>query len=762
MTASLNKEKLRSQLRSLLEQPSPDYGRILRLSTKLAEFDPDNVRFSADSGLISRLGRELVARQETAVSELVKNAYDADARQALLVFVRAEKTGGELVITDDGLGMTREQLINGFMRLASTEKIQEPISPRFGRIRAGRKGIGRFAAQRLGAQLELTTQSEADSKASRIVIDWRHFEGEDDLFVIPNRIYEVPKERDEGTTLRIKSLREAWTDAQIARVYRYVSDLIQPYPLSKRQRQSSGKENDPGFKASFFRRISGKDQEIASEERMVFDYALAEVNAHIDAGGHGSWRVISERYNLDHQSAVGLDSEDPKLPFKYVRKVHLKAYYFIWDATLVPGQQLSRLRTLASEQGGIRLYRNGFRVLPYGEPKNDWLGLDEEYRRRAVLPPVSNLNWFGFVEVTDPNGAEFEETSSREGIADNEAYRELVAFAHAALVAAALRIASVRERKLTASQKGFRSQVARSPSEVLTQVASDLERAAEEMEASSPDTGGGGLTTSAAVVRDAAQHVRDAGEALIHENAMLRVLAGLGLTIGMFTHEVRHHLFNLRNLLKEWSDKYGSHPAVKDILPTLESQLDLLRSYAAYFDVAISANVRRELEPQDLTKTLYDFIREFERAVQRDGTKFVGDDEIDEDLVTLDMHPSEWASVLGNMLTNSLKAIRRSKNRGRGRILIRAQRKHETIIVDFADNGDGIPPSNVQQIFDPFFTTTHSASSRSDELTGTGLGLTIVRDILSAYGGDIYLTTPPKGFATCFRIEIPAAEATAS
>jgi len=758
MKSSRNQQKLLSQLRSLLESRAPDYGQILKVSSKLASFDPENVRFTADSGLISRLGKELVARQETAVSELVKNAFDADALRVRLVFANAEKPGGELVISDDGLGMTRQQLVNGFMRLASTEKVDEPISPRYGRQRAGRKGIGRFAAQRLGERLQLTTQTESTRTALSVDIDWRDFERGNDLFEISSQLVDLPKERDEGTTLRIVGLREAWTDAQVARVYRYVSELIQPYPLARRRRPLTGREADPGFKALFYRSVDGEDLEIASEERMIFDYALAEVTAKVNSTGRGSWRVMSRRFNLDHKSTISADSDNPKLPFECLRNVHLKAYYFNWAPDLVPGQQLSRLRNLAQEQGGIRLYRNGFRVLPYGERKNDWLGLDEEYRKRTVLPPIANPNWFGFVEVSDPDGDKFEETSSREGVENNSAYQELVAFARSALIAAAQRVASVRERKQTASQKGFRSKLAKSPSELLEQVANELEEAANELEQSPRPTLANGLSSPSAAVRDAAQHVRAVGQEIIHENAMLRVLAGLGLTIGMFTHEVLTQLLHLRSLIEDWLNIYGHNSAVKKILPLLESKLELLRSYAGYFDEAISANVRRDLEEQDVTKTLFDFVEQFERAAERNGTKFVERAEIDEDLMTLPMHPSEWASILGNLLTNSLKAIRRSSNRGRGRILIRARREQKTVLIDFADNGDGIPRSNEDQIFNPFFTTTHLASSTHDELTGTGLGLTIVRDILSAYGGDIYLTMPPDGFKTCFRIEIPAAE----
>jgi signal transduction histidine kinase len=143
-------EELQEELRAVLAQGPPDYARVLALSTELAKLDPDNVRFFADAGLISRLGTELVSRKETALAELVKNAYDADATRVDVLFSDADEPGGELEIRDNGTGMSRRTLVEGFMRLSSTLKVSEPISPRYKRQRAGRKGIGRFAVQRLG------------------------------------------------------------------------------------------------------------------------------------------------------------------------------------------------------------------------------------------------------------------------------------------------------------------------------------------------------------------------------------------------------------------------------------------------------------------------------------------------------------------------------------------------------------------------------------------------------------------------------------
>jgi len=176
MSTTTKAEQLREELMTVLEHDQLDYDRLQKLSGELAKLEPGSVRFSVDAGLISRLGRELVARQETAVAELVKNAYDADAREVTLIFSEADAPGGRLEIRDDGLGMTREQLIDGFMRLSSSEKVDQPISPRYRRQRAGRKGIGRFAVQRLGRKLTVRTQTRSSATGIEITTDWDEFE----------------------------------------------------------------------------------------------------------------------------------------------------------------------------------------------------------------------------------------------------------------------------------------------------------------------------------------------------------------------------------------------------------------------------------------------------------------------------------------------------------------------------------------------------------------------------------------------------------
>lgn len=124
------------------------------------------------------------------------------------------------------------------------------------------------------------------------------------------------------------------------------------------------------------------------------------------------------------------------------------------------------------------------------------------------------------------------------------------------------------------------------------------------------------------------------------------------------------------------------------------------------------------------------------------------------------MHPSEWSSILFNLYTNAKKAIKRTDNEGK--ILIECGITEKQVYLEFSDNGDGIPKENEDKIFEEFFTTTSAKTLESvdtiNEITGTGLGLKIVKDIVSSYRGNIMVVSPKGDFATCLRIEIPKAK----
>ena len=748
----MEQNKLREELKHILENEPENYSKILKLSSELSKFDQDSVRFSIDAGIIDRLGKELVARHETAVSELVKNAYDADAKKVKLTFIDSSEIGGIIVINDDGVGMTKEQLVNGFMRLASSDKIHFPFSPIYNRKRAGKKGIGRFAAQRLGKQLTIITQTEDSEQALEITINWNDFKNDQDLMFIDNKIEyknRMPKKRS-GTRLVIKELRDKWTEAQIKRVYRYASEILQPFPLAKVKL----KTEDPGFKLICKRKEGDFSEIIANDNTMFFEHALAEIKGNVDDEGFMRISINSQKLNYKIKDVLLNENQ----PFKYLRNINLRAYYFIYGISEMSQQVESFVREKAKEQGGIRLYRNGFRVLPYGEKANDWLELDASVRRRTILPTHANTNFFGFIEI-DGQDDKFEELSSREGLLENDAFKELTDFGYKVLTDGVTKIASQRGIKTRTNEKDWKKE----PEEKIAEIIEELESMTSSKEdeqnidyqEDSEDVKEK-LGSIAQKLKEAQEEQKQKQKELLDEKNLLRILAALGLTIGEFIHEIKQYQAVLEadsENIKEYVDKDSEGYEVSD---RIQENLKSLSTYTSYFDEAISENIQRELSPVELESA----VLAFQKAIQNDllKRKIEFNYEAKETLLyTCPMHKSEWASILFNLYTNARKAIQKV-NKGNGSLYIEIGSTKRNVYLEFSDNGNGIPLENRDKVFNPFFTTSAPVGKitrNHEEMTGTGLGLKIVKDIITGYGGIIYVKEPIEGFSTTFRIELP-------
>jgi signal transduction histidine kinase len=737
-------EKIRDELQNILKNDPNNYSKILELSNELAKFDKNNVRFSVDAGIIDRLGKELVARHETAVSELVKNAYDADATKVVITFKESYIVGGTLEIEDNGLGMTKEQLINGFMRLSSSDKLHFPRSPRFERKRAGKKGIGRFSAQRLGKKLTIVTQTLEAKEALKVVFYWDNFMGDKELSFITNEIEYIEKQKDEGTTLFIEQLRDSWTEAQIKRVYRYASETIQPFPISKTKKDSKSPD-DPGFKLKCVEINKGKKFTIANEETIFFEHALAEINGVVDNEGYMYLSIKSKKLEYKVNKVL----LNPNEPFESLKNVALKAYHFVYHSNLIPKQIETLIREKAKTHGGIRLYRNGFRVPPYGNSDDDWLGLDASMTKRTFLPTHRNVNFFGFIEVTNDLGEQFEETSSREGLLVNDAFLELMKFGYQILTDSILKIASVRGVKQKTNQEEWKKE----PEEIIEEAIEELEDINNEDD----------LESAKEKIMEIVQTIEIAKEEqkvkkieLLKEMNLLRVLAGLGLTIGEFIHEIKQYQGALQHDIRNIENS-NSLDEVLTVNKRVKSNLNGLSTYISYFDEAFSENVQRELKPIELRTVVYALKKTVEADVSKRKIEFIEPIFHGYNLYTIPMHKSEWASILFNFYTNARKAINRKNTQGK--IFIECGKKHNKwVYLEFSDNGDGIPVEKRDKIFNAFYTTSlpvGKIAKHHEEMTGTGLGLKIVRDIITSYGGVIFVKEPTKGYNTTIRIELP-------
>ena len=746
-------EEIREELQNILKNDPTNYSKILELSNQLAKFDEDNISFSVDAGIINRLGQELVGKRETAIAELVKNAYDADATIVNLSFVNTLEKNGTLIIDDNGTGMTKDELINGFMRLSSSSKIHNPISTLYERTRAGRKGIGRFSAQRLGKKLTIITQTKNNDFALKLVIDWEKFVSDIDLSQIQHQIKKVEKEKKVGTILYIEQLRENWTDAVIKRVYRYVSesDLLQPFPLSN---ETDDNSLDPGFKVYCYREDDDfEKEEVVNENIALYKHALAEIDAYVNEDGFACYSFKSDKLNVEENNIILKEKKYTELS-----NVKLKAYYYLYSLGYIPKKSETEIRRTANDFGGIRLYRNGFRVLPYAESDNDWLGLDASTARRSILPTHRNINYLGFVEIIDKDKPKFEEQSNREGLLENNAFKELQDFSYKVLTAMAIKIAHIRGMKVSTSQEEWEH---KKPVVRLDEVLKKLE-AIEVKQKGSTDIVEIKKMTDENIknIKSEISNIIVEQEKIevkhIDELNMLRVLAGLGLVIGEFVHEIKFFQASFHSNIDSLIDVLKGKEL--ELAQSLKDNFIYLDSFRAFFDRAISNNVNRDLKAIELR----DVVRVFIKAVGQDYKKnkiLLENPEFNGyDIFTCPMHESEWASILFNFYSNSKKAIIRAGVSGK--IFISAGVSENIVYLEFSDNGDGISEKYKDKVFNAFFTTNEPIgrfTSEHEELTGTGLGLKITKDIIGSYNGKIYIKTPINGYNTTIRVELPRA-----
>ncbi|MEP1152664.1 MAG: sensor histidine kinase [Balneola sp.] len=713
----------------------------------------NTVSFSVDAALIDRLGRELVQKKETAVAELVKNAYDADSTEITLIFEDTDTHGGSLKIKDNGHGMDYDRFVNAFMRISSSDKVKNPISPKYNRQKAGRKGIGRFSAQTLGSKLTLITKTREQNKALRISINWDDYQGEKDLNSISHEYDFIDISDNEGTLMIIDNLREKWTDAQIRRVYRYISDLIQPIPNTNEAQAIESK-----FNVRFYKVLEGKPVAVIDEQSFIFDYAVAEISAEINEKGYASWSISSKRLDIKEEGISLSAKEDvEKVSYSDLKNITFKAYYFIYSNEFIPKRQSSTIKNLANEKGGVRLYRNGFRVRPYGEFNDDWVKLDWSVRKRVILPPHGNINFFGYVQIYDPEAEVFEETSSREGLIENEAFNKLAEFIYKVLSKAVLKVAEVRDKKGKTSQKNWEQKSTR---DKLDKASESLDQLAKSIEDATSIEATGTSDNHAKEVRRVSSEIKQAKDDLeeeLGEKEMLRVLSSLGLIIGEFTHEIKHFLDGMKYQSSQIIEMAKNTPKLKLLTEKFLNDLKGLESYASYFDSNISEQVNRERKPIEIQEIVNEFQENITRDLNRSNI-ILDIERNGKALFTRAMHGSEWASIVYNLYSNSKKAISRANVNGK--IKIQVGKEDSNIYLIYSDNGDGILEENKDKVFDAFFTTSNPVgpnANDNEDILGSGLGLKIIRDIINAYNGTIDIINPIKGYSTTFKITVPKA-----
>ncbi len=379
----------------------------------------DKLQFKISSALKDLVGKDLIRNDNIAVFELVKNSYDAFATKVEITFEK-----NRIVIADNGKGMTFDDLENKWLFLAysakkdrtedSEEEKQQSYRDNINRHYAGAKGVGRFSCDRLGENLVLTTKSLKDEKTQKLIIDWKEFEKDQKQeFVnieIPHEIISdsvfFPEEKETGTILEITKLRENWDRKKILDLKQSLEKLINPFSESL------------DFSIEIICEHEKKADERAKLEKK---YDKDIVNGVIKNSISQVISIKTTRIDvtLDEQyietTIIDRDTEiyriREKNDFNKLSSVSINLYFLNKAAKTSFSMKMG---VQPVQYGSIFLFRNGFRILPFGNPGDDSWKLD--YRaQQGYARFLGTRDLFGRVDIQTDNIDEFKEVSSRDG-----------------------------------------------------------------------------------------------------------------------------------------------------------------------------------------------------------------------------------------------------------------------------------------------------------------------------------------------------------
>ena len=380
----------------------------------------DNLQFKVSSAVKDLVGKDLIRNENIAIFELVKNSYDAFATKVEITF-EPER----IIIADNGKGMTLDDLKDKWLFLAysakkdgsedsENEEKQQSYRDQINRHYAGAKGVGRFSCDRLGANLLLTTKSIKDDKTEQLDIDWTDFEQDQKnefikINVLHNELSDIPVFPDNkktGTILEIKNLRSNWNRDNILELKRSLEKLINPFSETL------------DFIIEIFCEAEKKQDE---EEKLNGSYDRNIVNGVIRNSisqviGLKTTRIdVSLDTRYIETTIIDRDTEIYRIreenSFDKLNSVTINLYFLNRAAKTAFSTKMG-VQPVA--YGSIFLFRNGFRILPFGNPGDDSWQIDYK-KQQGFKRFLGTRDLFGRVDIQTDNIEEFKEVSSRDG-----------------------------------------------------------------------------------------------------------------------------------------------------------------------------------------------------------------------------------------------------------------------------------------------------------------------------------------------------------
>jgi signal transduction histidine kinase len=676
--------------------------------------------------ILARLGEELVPHADLGIMELVRNAYDADAKLCRIELAHASEPGGTLVISDNGVGMSEEQLASGFLLIGKSEKAAstETLS---GRRKIGEKGLGRLAALRLGSFVQIETRPEAEPSVAYVLeIDWPLFDAAVAVEDVPLTIRRQHTAEPPGTTIRMTNLHKGLNEKEIDELFHALLMLTGPFQDFNNFRIECD--------APEFDRLA----EIVHED--WFGYAEFRLVATLDKDGQASAVLYNRRGEPEYQGGhkeVALRrtrGRKGEVPGRFVAP---PASLELWIFNLNPAmshelrhaqQPTDHLKRWLPEVGGIHLYHRGLRVQPYGDRGNDWLGMN---LRRAASPEVrpSTNNSLGRI-ITQDEKQLLRPKTDRSGFINSPEFSDLQEFAKRALDWAATQRMGKREDQKLERRVKARSRAQDSESK--------LRRLVDALNINDPnliaidDIGGQeSLSVLAEASLEAIEASREEAAELLQDLRLYRSLASVGTSTAVFAHESLRPTSLIITVVKELQELISQEVEPEIYSQRYKDPLEVAgqsaETVATFAKLPLSMLEKAKREPglvsiDDACRTAVHMYTNFLTARGIAVQLHLEAPDAKAATTIADME-----SILGNLLVNAAHALIREDAPPRTRVIrISTGVEEKSVRIAVDDTGPGIVDMPLREIWLP---------GRTGRDNGTGLGLTIVRDIVADLNG---------------------------
>lgn len=738
-------------IKNAFDAGSPS-GAEIRFEIALRRNDYLKFRHLATEGLadVERLKTDVAnALDQSAPQESLERFRQAmqDAEE-LESFVEALDTAyaveNQIIVSDRGTGMSQQDLIDNYLVIGTTSRkraIDAALADSGAKKRRvpylGEKGIGRLSAMRLGDRLTVETAQKKDEWLNLLKIDWSSFDVLDamlnEIDVVPERGDAKPKVDWSGTRLIIGSLRADWTHDRVKYLGEYdFARLTDPFADSKRRPRI----------AIFW---NGNRIPIAHMDRHLLTHAHASVKGQftykesgpvleccfeaLDLGFEHPHEVEKREFSLpDLEGSIGGTSgEVPLSALNSLGSFEIETYWF-------NRQRLGRIdsigdqkvvRDLQKRWSGILLFRDGFRVLPYGEDDDDWLALD----RRALASTGYLLNktqFVGRVTISRLGNPMLIDQTNREGLRvcpEQQAFISLLQLTIQSQLRDFLREVERRHKDQPLNTAAVKTDVsnlekrAKTAIQQIKRIAPQASETVEEMQ----------LTFF-----ELKEFLDQAQRRIVEvesENRQMVQMAGVGLLVEVVAHELARSAENALAALEALRGREVPEQ-ISGLLNALRAEMTSVNKRVRVLD-PLSVSGRQRKVTFNLRDLIADILSGHRLQFDRHHVKTKVT--MPEHAVCIRGVKGMIVQILENLLSNSLYWLdlrRQREPNFQPRITI--ELKDDPLTITYEDNGRGIARENRENIFRAFFSLKEKSKRR-------GLGLYIARDCAEYHGGSLTL-----------------------